>query len=218
MELYLIRHAQSTNQVADDPNERALDPRLTELGERQATFLAEYLSAGKERDPGSGDAIDSLICSPMWRALQTTRPLGEALGLTPEVWVDVHEQVGAMEAHAGSTRDSIHRAFPNYVLPDAVSQEGWWNQAEETQSACMERAIRVGEWLLERAGSSEKLAIVSHARFTDSLLKALLDQLPGHDRWYHHYNTGISRLGLGGQRLDIRYLNRVDHLPQALVS
>lgn len=218
MELYLIRHAQSTSQVADDPNERVFDPRLTALGERQAALLAEHLSAGKERDLASGGAIDFLVSSPMWRALQTAGPLGEALGLAPEVWVDVHEQVDAMETYAGSTREKIQRAFPNYVLPDAIDEEGWWKQASESQSACMERAIRVAERLEKRARSDERLAIVSHARFSDSLLKALLDQLPGHDRWYHHYNTAVSRIGLGGERLHIRYLNRVDHLPKDLVS
>jgi broad specificity phosphatase PhoE len=154
----------------------------------------------------------------MWRALQTARPLGEALDLAPEVWVDVHEQVRAMETYAGSTRQRIQSAFPDYVLPDEITQEGWWNRAGESPSECMERAIRVAEALRDRAEFDETLAIVSHARFIDSLLKAFLNQLPGSDCWYHHFNTGISRLGLGGRRLDIRYLNRVDHLPPTLVS
>lgn len=218
MELYLIRHAQSTNQVLDEPGERIFDPRLTQLGERQAALLAEHLGAGKEGARSSGGAIESLVCSPMWRALQTARPLGEALDLAPEVWVDVHEQVDAMETYTGGTREKIQAAFPNCALPDEITRDGWWNRAGESPSECMERAIRVAETLCERADSEERLAIVSHARFIDSLLKAFLSHLPGSDCWYHHFNTGVSRLGLGGRRLDIRYLNRVEHLPAALVS
>jgi broad specificity phosphatase PhoE len=218
VELYLIRHAQSTNQVLDDPDAKVFDPRLTDLGERQAALLAEYLGAARERAPSSGDGIDSLVCSPMWRALQTARPLGEALDLAPEVWVDVHEQVGAGETYAGSTRERIQAAFPDYVLPDDITEQGWWNRAGESRSETIGRAIRVAEKLWERAGSDKRMAIVSHARFIDSLLKAFLDQLPGYDCWYHHFNTGVSRLGLGGPRLDVRYLNRVDHLSLTLVS
>lgn len=218
MELYLIRHAQSTNQVLDEPESKVFDPPLTDLGERQAVLLAEYLGGGRERSRAPGGDINSLICSPMWRALQTARPLSEALDLSPEVWVDVHEQVRAMETYAGSTRERIQAAFPDYVLPDEIADQGWWNRAGESRSETIERAIRVAEKLWESAESDQRFAIVSHARFIDSLLKAFLNHLPGYDSWYHHFNTGVSRLGLGGRRLDVRYLNRVDHLPPALVS
>lgn len=218
MELYLIRHAQSTNQVLDEPESKVFDPHLTDLGERQAVLLAEYLGSGRERTRAPGGGIDSLVCSPMWRALQTARPLSEALGLSPEVWVDVHEQVRAMETYAGSTRERIQAAFPDYVLPEGITKQGWWNRAGESRSETMERAIRVAEKLRESADSDQRLAIVSHARFIDSLLKAFLSQLPGYDSWYHHFNTGVSRLGLGGRRLDVRYLNRVAHLSPDLIS
>lgn len=218
MELYLIRHAQSTNQVRDEPETKVFDPHLTDLGERQAVLLAEYLGDDRERTRASGGGIDSLVCSPMWRALQTARPLGEVLDLTPEVWLDVHEQVRATETRSGSTRERIEAAFPDYVLPDGITKQGWWNRAGESRSETMERAIRVAEKLWESAKSDRRVAIVSHARFIDSLLKAFLDQLPGYDYWYHHFNTGVSRLGLGGRRLDVRYLNRVDHLSPALIS
>jgi len=218
LELYLIRHAQSTNQVLDEPESKGFDPHLTDLGERQAILLAGHLGSGRERTRASTDDIDALVCSPMWRALQTARPLGEALDLIPEVWMDVHEQVRAPETRPGSTRERIEAEFPDYVLPDGITEQGWWNRGGESRSETMERAVRVAERLWESAESDQILAIVSHARFIDSLLKALLNQLPGYDSWYHHFNTGVSRLGLGGRRLDVRYLNRVDHLSPSLVS
>lgn len=218
MELYLIRHAESTNQALEDQDEKVFDPPLTELGERQAILLAEFLRSGREGVLSSDRAIDCLLSSPMWRALQTTRPLSDALDLVPTVWVDIHEQVQATEVHAGSTRRTIQARFPDFQLSEEITEEGWWNRDGESRAECMERAIRVAERLWERAGSDETVAIVSHARFLDSLLKAFLHQLPGYDMWYHHFNTGISRLGLGGNHLDVRYLNRVDHLPSTRVS
>lgn len=218
MEVFLIRHAQSTNQVLKDRDSILFDPHLTELGERQAARLAEHFAAGKERIRLADSGLDRLVSSPMWRALQTTRPLAEALDLSPEVWVDVHEQIATTDVHRGSTREEILEAFPDYRLPDEIDERGWWNRGSETQSRCMERAIRVAGDLKQRAAAEESLGIVSHARFIDFLFKALLDQLPSHHYWYHHSNTAVSRLGLTEDRLWIRYLNRVTHLPSDLLS
>ncbi|MFW6082884.1 MAG: histidine phosphatase family protein, partial [Chloroflexota bacterium] len=120
--------------------------------------------------------------------------------------------------HAGSTREEILEAFPDYHLPDEIAETGWWNKGSETQSGCMERAVRVAEKLKRRREKDEILAIVSHARFIDFLLKALLNQLPSLHCWYHHNNTALSRLGLTEERFWIRCLNRVTHLPVELVS
>jgi broad specificity phosphatase PhoE len=218
LEIYLIRHAQSSNQVLDSGEDILFDPHLTELGETQAELLAEFFLAGDEGVRFAETRIDRLACSPMWRALQTARPLGKALSLRPEVWVDVHEQVYAAEIRTGSTRSEVESAFPEYDLPDQITDEGWWNRAGEDRSECMARAIRVADALWERADADEHLAIMSHARFLDALLKAIQNQLPGDHVWYHHSNTAISRLAVNDDRLEIRYLNRVPHLPPSLVS
>lgn len=218
MELFLIRHAQSTNQVLDSRDDIVFDPWLTELGERQAALLAESFARGEERVRFVDGSIDRLKCSPMWRALQTARPLAEALDLTAEVWVDVHEQVLTVDDATGGSREAILAAFPGYCLPEEITDRGWWGGGGESRSECMERAIRVASELWERADVDETLAIVSHARFLDYLVKALLDHLPGHHCWYHHNNTAVSRLALGGERFQVRYLNRLDHLPPQLIS
>ena len=218
MELYLIRHAQSTNQTLEDRDNIVFDPRLTDLGERQAVLLAEYFAADKERVRFAESGIDRLTCSPMWRALQTTRPLAEAFDLTPEVWVDVHEQVLTTELHPGTTREDIRTAFPGYRLPDEITDRGWWQQGAEEVSEVMERAIRVAADLWRQVPNDESLAIVSHVRFIDSLLKAFLNQLPGEDSWFHHGNTGVSRVGLSERGIEVRYINRLAHLPPHLTS
>lgn len=234
MQLYIIRHAQSTNNALAEERNRVCDPALTELGERQAEILARHLASGIELEPSHngrtqvGYGITRLYCSPMWRALQTAAPVGRALGLTPEVRTDIHEYGGIYLDHgdgrgpmgySGKTCHEILAAFPGYVLPDDISEQGWWNRNYEDWPACHQRAIRVAEVLRDWAGSDERIGIISHGGFVDALLKALFNQLPERSHFYYHYNTAISRVDFRSDgRLDICYLNRVDHMPPELVT
>jgi 2,3-bisphosphoglycerate-dependent phosphoglycerate mutase/probable phosphoglycerate mutase len=245
MKLYIIRHGQSANNALADPRRRVCDPTLTELGQRQAECVAEHLAAGFDPEYVVGDSVEAtsadrrhhyhisrLYCSAMYRALLTARPMGRALGLAPEVWLDIHEHGGIYLDHddergvvgyPGKSRSEILAEFPNYVLPDSVTEAGWWNPAngQENRSACQGRAIKVANTLRQWAanGDSGNIAIVSHGDFIDVLLKALTNQLPGDYLFYHHYNTGITRVDFGENgRVDIRHLNRFDHLPPELIS
>lgn len=235
MKLYIIRHAQSTNNALTDLRDRVCDPPLTELGRRQADILARHLATGSSPVPWETDhpgyGITRLYCSPMWRALQTAQPIGQALGLAPEVWIDVHErggiyldhgESGGIVGYPGKTRSEILAEFPNYILPDGITDQGWWHQGREDRAACHGRAIRVAEKLrdIQRCcAEDERIAIVSHGGFTDALLKALFNQLPDPQVYYHHFNTAISRVDFHSDgHLEVQYLNLVGHLPLELVS
>jgi broad specificity phosphatase PhoE len=232
MELYLIRHGQSTNNALGTPTGRVQDPPLTDIGERQAEALAEHLVGGpypeSEWESRTGYEFDKLYCSAMQRALQTAAPVSKALGLQPEVWVDVHEQGGIyLEGEDGQsvgfpgmTRAEISARFPDYVLPDAVTESGWWNKTYEHIGAASGRAIAVAEILIERSKEGdERIALVSHGMFVSLLIKALLNQLPSANTYYHHYNTGISRIDIRpGAPLILRYFNRTAHLTPDLLT
>jgi len=241
MLLYIIRHAQSTNNALADPRDRDRDPTLTELGERQADILARHLAVNVELVPPGGATngrnrpgyhFTRLYCSPMWRALQTADAIGQALGLAPEVRTDIHEQGGIYLDHwdgrgpigySGKTRQEIQSVFPHYVLPEEITEGGWWNRDFEDWSACHERAIRVAaelrKWADGDQEGGERVAIVSHGGFVDALLKALFNQAADRGVFYYHYNTAISRIDFREDgRLSVRYLNRVDHLPPDLIS
>jgi 2,3-bisphosphoglycerate-dependent phosphoglycerate mutase/probable phosphoglycerate mutase len=242
MELYLIRHGQSTNnaQGSSQPN-RVRDAALTDTGQQQAAALAAYLADGARREiavryypdtyrqEGSIDRrISRVYCSAMLRALQTAQPVGAALGLVPEVWVDIHEHGGIYEEDstglrrgaAGLTRPEIAAQFPDYTLPEAVTDAGWYNRDYETHAVCQGRAISVAARLREwAAADAPPTALISHGTFLDSLLKALLNGLPGSGHFFYHYNTGITRLDLlPDGRLALHYLNRTAHLPDALLT
>lgn len=230
MHIYLIRHAQSENNVmaADGLHRRKVDPDLTELGYRQREALADYL-ANEEEYADQPFAISCLYTSAMHRSLLTTQPVSAALNLRPAVWLDLHEkggmfqrQNGRVDGFGGMSRSAIMSQFPDYRLPDTVSEAGWYDAAlgyePETHSAF--RAIKVAKELSERCHSDEVIALVSHAGFLESLLNAIFGQLPSWPyamRCYHN-NTAITRVDFDGRRPVLHYMNRVDHLPPAMRS
>jgi len=223
--LYLIRHAQSYNNALDDVRLRVCDPPLTELGHRQAEILAQYLSG--QQLCGNGQHL-RLVCSPMLRALQTARYLQQALGVTPEVWVDIHEhggiyldnwEQGSRFGCPGMTRSQILEQFPDYRLPAEITEQGWWQGGFEELWACQARAIKVANALRQPVTGDVCLIVMSHATFLSCLLKALYNLLPGEQMWFSHRNTGISHLHVDGEcRLSTRYLNQIGHLPPGLVT
>jgi broad specificity phosphatase PhoE len=240
MILYLIRHAQSTNNALINQAERVCDPTLTELGFRQAQLVADHLANGVSLEftigaseeatstrKGRGYGITHLYCSAMCRSLQTAQPIAKALGLSPEVWLDIHEHGGiyleqpdeGIVGQPGYSRPQLTAEFPGYVLPEAITDEGWWTGGREEWPTCQGRALKVAEVLRERAGSNERIALVTHGGFMDSLLKALLNQLPSPQLFFSHFNTAISRLEFGRDGfVEVRYLNRIGHLPPDMVS
>lgn len=225
MRVYLIRHAQSENNILKEGTRhlRKVDPDITPLGYEQRDYLADFL-ATKSEEHESNFGITHLYCSAMYRTLLTSQPIATKLGLQPEVWVDLHEKGGMflrdgghVNGFNGMTRTSILKSFPDYTLPNTVTDVGWYNpdMGMEPETHSIYRAIKVATALRERGNSDDVLALVSHAGFLDVLLKAIFDQLPArrHTMRYYHYNTSITRIDYHGERPILHYMNRVDHLP-----
>lgn len=243
MELYIIRHAQSTNNVSMiyNSSDRVADPPLTELGFQQAEVVAHYLATSHDIDrwvdqipdgqeSPKGFRFTKLYCSPMLRTLQTALPISRALNLQAELWVDLHEHGGlhldygderGIVGFPGLARSAIQAQFAGFHLPASITDEGWYNPAQKAEDigGCMARAVRVANMLRAQAAFSECIALVTHGTFTDTLLKALFNLLPNHSLRFSHYNTAITRLDFQADGLvKLRYLNRVAHLPPDMVS
>jgi 2,3-bisphosphoglycerate-dependent phosphoglycerate mutase len=244
MDLYIIRHAQSTNNILPieiEERGRVCDPLLTELGHRQAERLAHHLATGRDgwsetlaADPEAGGmspspyGITRLVCSPMRRALLTTQPAGRALGLDPEIWLEIHEHGGIYLDHGepvgrvgypGITRGEVLAQFPGFRMPDALTETGWWRDGFEEWDTCLERAGVVARKLRDMRESSETIAMVTHGAFGSALIAALVGSPADPMVHFGQHNTGISLIHFrpdGAIRL--RYLNRVPHLPRRLVS
>jgi broad specificity phosphatase PhoE len=244
----LIRHGQSANNVLAESQGhdyanymagRVPEPPLSEIGLRQAQLLADHLAAAMKRPFNERLAwvarehpVEAIYVSPMLRALQTALPISLALGVQPQVWVDIHEHGGVFTGnpdrgdvvgYPGLTRMQIAARFTGYQLVDGVQDSGWWTGGYEEMDACYGRACKVSARLYELAEQQPDatVALVTHGTFLDALLHALFAPGESYGERVHfsHLNTAISRVDFGsGRRLALRYLNRIDHLPPELVT
>ncbi len=245
MDLYIIRHAQSTNNAlptAVELRDRVCDPLLTALGYRQAELLAEHLATGRDgwseaasADPEAGGGpslaaygITRLVCSPMKRTLLTAQPVSQALGLLPEIWLDIHEHGGIYLDHGeptgkvgypGITQPELATQFPAYRAPEGLTERGWWRGGFEEWEACLLRAGNVARRLRDMNTEGAGIAMVTHGAFASALIMALVGTPPDARVHFSHHNTGISLVHFrsdGGIRL--RYLNRVPHLRPDMIT
>ena len=230
MDLFLIRHGQSFNNTLLDGKGRVADPPLTEIGERQADRVALHLRDEPakivfgewEGNPCAGYGITRLYASAMFRCLQTAEPIGKALGLKPEIWTDFHEESGIWLEGGGPlpglTASEISERFPDVVLSDEMTPQGWWNRPRETKEECVQRARRVAARLKGMADGEKRIAVVGHGAFTRNLLAELLHGGPLVGGDFATRNTSIGHIHFGPDVFHISFLNRVEHLPADLVT
>ena len=240
MELFIIRHGQSGNNALANIRDRSVDPPLTDLGERQAEMLGEYVARGENQELSRettgntkyelrhGLGITSLFTSPMYRSLQTVQPVSRASGLAPRIWVDIHEEGGMFLNHGddeglvgypGRTRSEILAEFPDYVLPTSFDETGWWNKDHEDPASLLVRATKVSEQLREMAKTEDRVAIITHGAFMNALLNAIFGQISEGHMYYRHHNTAISRFYMDGDgRFEVLYLNSTVHLDPESIS
>lgn len=230
--LYLIRHAQSHNNSVDILN-RVCDPPLTPLGHSQAKEVASFIR--KRTDASSSNKVEEsfgfarLYCSPMRRALETAGHIRSAIDVPVEVWPDLHETYGiwldaqdgrGRRGFPGLSRSRIQQEFPGVVVPDDLSEEGWWNRPIETESQWQDRAKRVARRIREElVPAGVPVAAIIHGGFATEMLNVLLADTPLADAVYEHGNTAVTRLDFEADgRIRLVYLNRQEHLPQDLLS
>ncbi len=246
MHLYILRHAQSANNhlyaTTGGSTGRQPDPPLTDLGHRQAQALAGHLAARPDRsalnpyavrhDRG-GYGLTHLYTSLMVRAIVTGGYIAQATGLPLQAWPAIHER-GGLHDEAPQTGEAIFVAgpgrgffateYPHLLLPETLGEEGWWSRPRETPEEWQPRAAGVWQELLARhGGRDDRVALVTHGGFFQSLMSALVGQEPPLNAnglsswWFTISNASITHLEIG-QRTAIRYVNKVDHLPDELLT
>jgi len=220
MQFYFIRHGQSENNAlwlrTGSEEGRSDDPGLTDLGRRQTEALARFLVTA---DLG----ITHLYTSLMIRAVATGAILAEALGLPLVAWEDLHEvggiyledkATGERVGRAGANRAYFAAHYPGLILPDSVTEAGWWNRPFEEREQRPARARRFWTGLKARHGhTDDRVAVISHGGFYNHLLAVLLDMPTREGYWFVLHNTALSRIDFPGERVELVYLNRTDHLP-----
>ncbi len=199
MQLYLIRHGQSANNVRWEMQDgvfasRSSDPTLTDKGVRQAELLADFLAISKPgeedfwRDPQNrrGFGLTHLYCSLMKRAIQTGSIISDRLNLALVGLPEVHEVGGIfleslvndvleISIEHGVNTEFLSTHYPNLTLAQPIDSKGWWRGGKEDHSLPLKRAQGVLNWIKEHhLGSDDRVAIVTHGGFYNNLLRVML--------------------------------------------
>ena len=245
MQLYYIRHGQSTNnaiyQHGLSNQKRTEDPELTEVGQRQIQHLARFLSqapspietASDDRQNANGFGLTHIYASLMVRAVATASCAAEALNLPVIAWEDLHEEwgiylqdeeTGKKVGLPGKSRPFFEAHYPRLALPEGMDGSGWWNRPPEPTRERIPRARRVLHDLLERHGDTgHRVAIVSHGGFYQCFMTVLLD-LPLQEDLYIPKELRFSLNNVGITRIDftdrtrVAYANRLDFMPRDLIT
>ena len=248
MQLYYIRHGQSSNNAGESSSNftETPDAWLTDIGKEQACITAEYLEKNQplieqgDWDPHNrrGYGITHLYASLMERAAHTASFTARRLPQIPfTAWIDIHE-TGGIYGREGELKDKglpgkprawFEEHIPELSLPANFDGAGWWNRPTETEEEAHQRAERVWAELLSRHSDREgqpehRVALVSHGTFFVHLMSVILD-LPfrsasrGLRSWFLLNNCSLSRIDIHKkEHVTICYLNRTDHLPSHLIT
>ena len=226
MQLYIIRHGQSSNNLlwaqTKDWAGRSPDPLLTELGVQQAAQLAKHFASGVLPLP------TVLLSSLMIRAIQTAAPLAEVLDLPIQGHLDLNEVRGPFTgskpdliSHPGSPASTLMAVTERLVLPPEATEDGWYARGYETSSSAVTRADGAIREIRDVYGeTNETVAVFCHEWFAQYLLRSAMDISTAEDEvipWFTFNNTCHAFVDFGVTRSqamtpEIRWTNRSDHL------
>lgn len=193
MELLIVRHALPLRVIVE---EGAADPRLDELGHRQADAMAEYLAA---------EGIDAVWSSPMARARETAQPLLDRTGL--ELGVD--NDLAEWDRDSNSYIPIEELKASNHPMWQAMMAGEWVGASDpvtfqKNVVAAMNRIID--------AHPGERVAVVCHGGVIGAYLAHILE-LPRPGGFFHPEYTSIHRVMASSRgHRTLRSMNELTHL------
>lgn len=194
MKIYLVRHGQSQWQVdRDDDN---WNSNLTGLGVQQADRLAAWMANGSRLDNGRQLNLAGLVASPLHRATQTARPIGEAI----KVPVKTEERLREADFLVSDYLPSVDR--PGQPYPPYQPAQPY----ADFRSQAMEALQHLVAYCEELGGP---VMAVSHGGLISTLLRSVV----GNDAvsfWI--YNATIHLIEWRRGRWHMVFLNLWDHL------
>lgn len=196
MLLYCIRHGQ-TEHNADGRIQGQSESVLSELGWRQSRATAEALAAAP---------IEAVYSSPLRRALDGARLIGDRLGLA----VQVDDRLKELNAGVfqGLSWDEVGVRYPEEAARWRSHDPDYRIPGGESRRELMRRAAEVFAEL--QARTRGRAAIIAHGGILAAAFKALLG-IPAERNPFQLHNASISHLSWDGQyRLTL--LNSVAHL------
>jgi len=197
MLFYLIRHGESSYNAEHRLQGQSNEPVLSTRGRQHAQSVAAALAALP---------IEAVYSSPLRRALETARPVAEALKL-PVVTDDRLKEInigifqGLLASEIGERYPQETASWrsqdPDYRIPGGESRRELMRRSEAAL-----RAVRETEF--------QQVAVISHGGALAAALKALLG-VPAERNPFTLYNGSISQLEWAGQ-IKLVTLNQTDHL------
>jgi broad specificity phosphatase PhoE len=185
MELLIVRHSECLGQcdpsAGNDP-----DTPLSPLGEQQARQTARRLQS---------EAITHVLSSPLLRALATATTLADVLGVdVVDVWPELRE--GWNEPYQGRGRAELLQRFPAARLPASITDLGWRHDGDMTYAHFFRRAEQTLQRIKSCFGPQDRIVLVTHGGFANSLLHALLNIAATTPQWFKLANCSISHIRL----------------------
>lgn len=193
--LLLVRHAE-TQANASGVFHGSLESPLTRCGRKQARLLAAHLQALPEPPR-------TLYSSPSGRALATSRPIADALSLTPRVRQDLREcDLGDWEGLPVSVLRDRYELWDN-----ARADADYAPHGGDSPRALGER-VAVGTREIALIHPSQIVVIVSHGGALCAALARLVGTLPLLGEEYSMDNCAVSSLLFGANPRLLDFNNR----------
>jgi probable phosphoglycerate mutase len=187
MRLILVRHGQSQHQIGVQGN----DLGLTDLGRQQAERLGQWL---KTNEP----AVNSLLCSPMRRAGETTSILTRYIGTPVSIDDDLRE-----------TDRDLFMELPRLVHPADIGPHYYVLPHDNYYQRYTEQTRRVLNRLIDNPSAVRTVVVVCHGGTASTMLRMLLHCHHLHI-WMH--NTAMHYLTWQEGLWDVRGINYTPHL------
>ena len=225
--LWLVRHAQSAGNVANDAalaegrHEldlaiRDMDVPLSDLGERQAAALATWLQ-------GLDEPPQAVWCSPYRRALDTARIALDGAGLQPPIVCDERLREREFGVLDRLTKAGIEARFPDQAAARMFlgkffhrppGGESWVDVAARVRSVLTDlRLDHAGERIMVVAHQ----AVITVARYVlENMTEA---EVLAADKAEEIANTAVTTYdGDGTEKPKLVSFNVSDHLPDDLTT
>ena len=195
-EIVLVRHAESQANVDGVWNGQTDGP-LSSAGEESLDALGKRLSEWK---------FDRVISSPLARTRQTAASFADNVELADEfIEIDMGQWEGRRFAEIqASDGEALKKAIATRTVP--------MGGTGETLDQVAKRALAAVDGLFESMGEDEKVAVVTHGGFLQSVLHRHLAGKDGRRAHAFTSNTGISRLLWQFGRPRLASFNDTGHL------
>lgn len=208
MKLYLTRHGQSEGNIAH--LYQGPDESLTELGHKQAEFLANRFST---------IPLDLLIVSPYKRAQQTANYIAKVKNLPILTNALLTEKNWGSAVTGKSRNDPSVQKTINFLLEKEQSDPEFKLADEERFIDLRERAIKFLEFVASLKGRHESICVVSHGHFLRVIIATILHGHQVSARLFRDlfartsmHNAGITALDYSEKGWHIVTLNDHAHL------